>query len=301
MENSVKHEEKLTTIPYIDCSTIAMVADYYGVPRTTIKGRYEAHRDALDRIGVMTVSAKEVEELFPTTAVYKKTPDRCMVNYNFEGGQTVSLHVAKNNLFTKEAVDYIGTILKPYSNRSKKKKSDVSNEDSPTPKNKKTGKFRSKEEQKLCINLAKAFASGDAIKLIDAALNLDVYRREQLSELTQRLSDSTQESEVDIPWTKRASANKVVRVISDAVNISKTELFNKIYFKLIYDYKLTLEERKIMPLINAIKDDEWYLFYQAVVSICTERLLDVRQVFRKARINTTGLSVLVNFEGGYNE
>lgn len=294
MEELIKHADNLVTIPYIDCSTLSMVANYYGVPKTTIKGRYAMYRDELDKVGVMTVSAKEVEGLFPATAVFKKRPGRGIVSYNFEDGQSVSLSCNKNWLFTKEAVDYIGTTLASRPKPGRKKKCETSDVKKMSVAKKSSTKFRSEEEKKLCINLAKAFASGDTLKLISAALDLDSYRLEQISDLSDKVKNSVSDDDTEIPWTSRVAFTKIMRTISDAVNVGKSDLVNKVYYKLIHEYKIPLEERKIMPLIDAVKDSEWHMIYQAISDICSEHLLDIRQVFKKSGINDYGLSLMID-------
>lgn len=293
----LKHIGNLVTIPYIDCATISMVADYYGVPKALIKGRYEAHKTELDKVGVMTISAKEVEGLFPSDAEFRKTPDRCMINYNFNNGFTVALHTRCNSLFTKEAVDYIGTILTPQprggARRKKQIEAPIDSETAPTIRKTPT-KFRSDEEKKLCINLAKAFASGDKLKLLSAAVDLDTYRLEQIAELTDKPKN---DEETNMLWTSRTSFNKIIKTISEAVNAEKAEIQNRIYYKMIHDYKIPLEERRVMPLIDAVKDSEWHYAYQAIAEVCAEQLLDIRQVFKKSKVNAAGLSILVNIEG----
>ena len=295
MEETVKHQSNLTTIPYLDCSTVTMIAQYYGVPKTLIRDRYHTHKEELDKRGVMVVNPKELEDLLPSAANYQKKADRCIVTYKFDNGQDVPIHVSKNWIFTKEAAEYMGTILTPQTKRKPRQKDNTES----TPVTRKvSSKFRSEEEKMLCIKLAKAFASGDTLKLISAALDLDSYRLEQITELSDKLEESAQHSGTGIPWTSRASVPKIVKTISDAVNVNKNELMNKIYYKLTQDYMLPLEERRIMPLIDAVKDSEWHIVYQTIAEICEERMLDIRQVFRKAGVNAAGLSLLVNIEGG---
>lgn len=294
LEETVKNE--LVTIPYIDCSTVGMVADYYGVPKTMIRDRYHTHKNELDKKGVMVVSPKELEDLLPNKANYRKTTHRCVVTYSFDNGQDVSIHVAKNWVFTKDAVDYMGTILPP--GKRGKGKQPRSGENKVAVVKKSSVKFHTEEEKTLCLKLAKAFASGDTIKLLTAALDLDLYRIGHIAELSGKSSETAETSDKFMPWTNRASANKIVSTISSAVNTDKTTIWNRIYFKLIHEYKLPLEERRVMPLIDAVENREWHLFYQALVSVCEENLLDIRQVLKRAGINAKGLTVLVNIEGG---
>lgn len=291
MKDIIEHQNELVTIPYIECSTVSMVAQYYGVSKTLIRDRYRSNKDELDKRGVMIISSKELEELFPEKAVYRKKSDRCMVTFEFENGQNIPIHVSKNWIFTKEAANYIGTVLTPHTRGRAKHKT---NPEEQVIVKKTATQFRTNDEKRLCVNLAKAFASGDTLKLISAALDLDNYRLEQITELKNKVSDSEQSAN-NIPWTSRTSVSKVVKIISDVINVNKNDLMNKIYYKLIYELGVPLEDRNIMPLIDAVKDNEWPLVYQAISDICGESLLDIDQVFKKSGVNVTGLSLYVNY------
>lgn len=281
--------EALDTIPYIDCATTNMVAKYYGVTKETVNNRYRTHRAELDKKGVMTISSKELEDLLPVGTKFVKTTNRCMNDYYFNNGQHILFHVAHNQIFTREAVAYIGDILlNPVKGR---KKSIVPTENA-VEENLTKSSFKSIEEKKLCINLAKAFASGDTMKVLAAALNLDTYRIECISNLKKDNEDLVKSNSLT-PWTERSSINKIAKTLSDVMEWKPKDVYDKIYYKIIQQYHIPLEERGVSPLIAAVKDSEWPLVYQAITEICEDKCLDIRQVFRRSGVNANGLSIVI--------
>ena len=285
-------EQTINTIPYIDCMTSQMVADYYGIPKSVVKSRYAKHKEEFDKFGVMTINTKEFEDLLPKDADYTKTPDRCMVNYKFGNGFTVSLHTNKNQIFTKEAAEYMSEVIAPMPRggaRPKKEKA----EECETASASKKESFRSSEEQKLCLSLAKAYATGDTMKVLNAALALDTYRIKVIDELREENNRLAEESDNRISWTERRSASKIVKTLSEILEQRQNDIWNSIYCKLTINYHLPLEERHKLPLIDAVERSEWFLVYQAIIEVCEDRYLDVRRVFDKAEINTAGLERIV--------
>lgn len=291
-----------TMIPYIECMTTSMVADYYGIPKSVVKNRYAQHKEEFDKIGVMTINSKEFEELLPKNAEYVKTPDRCMVNYKFGNGLTVSLHTNKNQVFTKEAVEYMKSVLQPSTRggiRHREKKVVEDNNIAEDTKEKdgvtkpKKNDFHSSEEQRLCLSLAKAYATGDTMKVLNAALALDTYRIKVIDELREENNRLAEESDKRISWTERRSAPRIVKILSEILEQRQNDIWNSIYCKLTINYHLPLEERRKLPLIDAVERSEWFLVYQAIIEVCEDRYLDVRRVFDKAEINTAGLERIV--------
>ena len=274
-------------IPYINCTTTALVAKYYGVSEATINRKCIVYKEELDKAGIMTITAKEFEGLFPEGARYTREADRGVVYYGFENGMTVRVSTVRNHIFTAEAMEYMGELLKI---RKRKAVKEVKENKDIVPKVRVPApKFRDVEEKRLCLGLAKAFASGDTLKVLNAALDLDNYRIETIDALTrenERLSDTADKR---LPWTDRAAANRTVKAIAAVLEQNQSDIWNKVYFKLTMDYKLPLESRHKMPLIDAVEGSEWPLVYQAISEVCHEKCLDTKRIFEKAGINVNGL------------
>lgn len=280
-------------IPYLDCMTVPMMAKYYNVSPATVHNRYAYHKATFDKLGVMNISPKEFEELLPDDAKFIKSPERHIINYRFENGFALSLHTGWNQIFTKEAVEYMEEVIKPMprggARPHKKKENNIV---APAAKTA-APKFRDPEEKKLCFNLAKAYASGDTMKVLNAALALDTYRIETIDELQKTNADLMKNSDKRILWTERPSVSKIVKILTDILEKKQTDIWNSIYYKLTVNYHLPLESRNKLPLIEAVERSEWFLVYQAISELCDEKCLDMTRLFDKAGINTSGLERIV--------
>lgn len=283
-------------IPYIGCMTGRMLAKYYNVSPTTVQNRYAYHKETFDKLGVMSISSKEFEELLPQNAEFTKSPDRCMVNYRFGNGFTLSLHTNKNQIYTKEAAEYMSEVIKPMSRGGARPRPKKDN-DAVVPSSKVSApQFSDSEEKKLCLSLAKAFATGDTLKVLNAALDLDTYRICKISDLTAENEKLKSASENRLSWTERSSASKIVKVLAEILEMKQVDVWNKIYYRLTMNYHLPLEERHKLPLIDAVERSEWSLVYQAISEVCMEKYLDMQRIFEKAGVNTAGLKLVIKEE-----
>ena len=276
-------------IPYIDCATTSMVAKRFGIPETAVYGKYRAHKEELEKRGAMVVSAREFEDLLPNDAKYTRKNGRGTTNFEFSDGTVVKISNVGGHIFSRKAVEYIGSVM----NTRKKKEPGQTKEEKPVCQQRHipAPKFRNAEEKRLCLGLAKAFASGDTMKVLNAALDLDTFRIGTIEELTAANQRILQSADKRIPWTSRASATRIIKVISEVLEQPQKDIWDKINCKLVIEYKLPLEERKILPLINAVEGSEWHLVYQAVAELCCDKCLDMKRILEKAEINTAGLTI----------
>ena len=158
----------------------------------------------------------------------------------------------------------------------------------PIPEEPKTDIFDSNEEETLLLNFAKAFKSGEIMNLMTAALALDSYRQREIAALKANDAENNY-----ISWTSPLSAEKVVGVLSTALQETKYQTWCRIYDVLMNDHGIDLRVRAKRPLVNGLKESEWHLLYQAMSDICKSKYIDLRLVLADAGINTTGLSVMV--------
>lgn len=276
-------------IPYIGCMTGRMLAKYYNVSPATVSNRYSYHKETFDKLGVMNISSKEFEGLLPRDAKFTKSPDRCMVNYRFGNGFTLSLHTNKNQIFTKEAAEYMSEVIKPMPRGGARPHKKKDNTTVRQTSKRSIPQFSDPEEKKLCLSLAKAFASGDTLKVLNAALALDTYRIDKISDLTMENEKLKSVADDRLSWTERSSASKIVKTLAEILELKQSEVWNKIYYRLTMEYHLPLEERHKLPLIDAVERSEWSLVYQAISDVCMEKYLDMQRIFEKAGVNTAGL------------
>lgn len=296
-------------IPYIDCATTAMVAKRFGVPETDIYYKCRLYKKELENMGAMVVSISEFEDLLPSDAEYVRKGNRGNTDFRFPDGTVVKISNAGSHIFPRKAVDYIGSLMNTQKKREPKRVTEQQPvaEQQPTEirtaekqhsqtRSARVPKFRNTEEKKLCLSLAKAFASGDTMKVLNAALDLDTFRIGMIEELTDANRRILKSADRRIPWTSRASATRIIKVISEVLEQPQKDVMQKLICKLVMEYKLPLESRGVLPLIDAVEGSEWHLVYQAISELCRDKCLDIKRIFEKAEINTAGLSLTIKEE-----
>ena len=302
-------------IPYIDCATTAMVAKRFGVPETNIYNKCKTYKKELENMGAMVVSISEFEDLLPSDAEYVRKGNRGNTDFRFPDGTVVKISNAGSHIFPRKAVEYIGSLMNTQKKREPKRVAEqqpvteqqpVAEQQSAENRTAKkqrsqtrsarAPKFRNTEEKKLCLSLAKAFATGDTMKVLNAALDLDTFRIGMIEELTDANRRILKSADRRIPWTSRASATRIIKVISEVLEQPQKDVMQKLICKLVMEYKLPLESRGVLPLIDAVEGSEWHLVYQAISELCRDKCLDIKRIFEKAEINTAGLSLTIKEE-----
>lgn len=306
-------------IPGIRRATITMVSEQYRIPYDRLANAIHSHKDLYDI--VYPKSKEEFESSLADNIQFVCKADRSgNVGYLFTNAAFANIKFGRTPLISEhdipKIVNYCHTehrgrkksvkpkdesktelpealkfkIEKAEKDATEKLKKDgvLLVKDIPNPIAPETNDiFDSNEEETLLLNFAKAFKSGEIMNLMTAALALDSYRQREIATL------KTNDAENYISWASPLSAEKVVGVLSTALQETKYQTWCRIYDVLMNDYGIDLRARAKRPLVNGLKEAEWYLFYQAVSDICKSKYIDLRLVLADAGINTTGLSVMV--------
>lgn len=289
-------------IPGIRRATIRMLSEQYHIPYAILSNRYHYYKDNFsDDDAVIPKTKEEFEAMLPPDVQFafgKKT--KGTLRYIFDNAAYLSFKPGNTPLFSEKAVRRLIELCSEEHNAKKGIRKDKA-ADEAKPKSAETQKrskcskpeFENKEEEALCLRLAKAYRSGDNANTLLAALALDSYRQRTIQELTKMLEEENAQAKT--PWTSRMTGNKLASFLSEVTGIRKKDVWIMIYNKLMYEYNIPLTERNKSPLISGLKDNEWYLFYQAFTDICKEKYLNVEQIMKKSDIDTRGLSLVVKY------
>lgn len=282
-------------IPDINMATVNMICMQYDIPYSAVQNRLNYYKEEFAKESIVPKNKSEFESMFPDTTqfVWNKNRDGS-VGYMFTNAAYVSIKFGKTKLLSEHAVNRLIGILNtdgrknnnPNINRDK-----TQNKSQPkvaTVKSKII--FDTEEEEVLCLNLAKAYSSGELMNVISAAMALDEYRKRVIFDLKNKLSESEQSSLM--PWTSRGSAKRLVNRLSEIRGEKPIRIWESVYYKIIHDHGIPLEDRRKRPLINGLKDEEWPIFYQAFIDICKEKYMDAERIMRVAGIDTNGLTVV---------
>lgn len=285
MRNTIDLSAKPILIPGINMATLRMLSDQYNIPYSKLSSHLNYYKDDFGNDTKLVKSFQEFEEELGLFGVMFVTESAKQTKkYLFENAAYVSIRPGKTKLLSEKAVEQLINLFgmdgrkrnKPPI-RTKIDKPEVISNDS--------------EEEKLCLNLAKAYKSGVAMNVIVAALALDEYRRKVITDLTNQL-DGIQTSN-HLHWTAKASADRLVGRLSGIIYERKTNVWNMIFYRIIHKYGIPLESRGKGFLINNLKDEEWHLFYQAFYDICKERFINFQQILDADEIDSVGLSAVI--------
>lgn len=284
-------------IPGINRASIAMLSQQYGLDRVLLSNRYNYYKDEF-RDSVVTVdSEKDFESMLPPEVQFVVNHKRGSgaAEYLFTNCAHFRLIPGRTVLFSETAVNKLLELSTMDSKRGKK--TGTRSEPSGTPGKSRAEKpkqeFSSEEEERLCLNLAKAYKSGEPVNVLTAAMALDSYRQRSIAELEEKLNESDNRNRLH--WTNRATSRKLVSALSEILGEKVKSIQSMLYYRLIHDYSIPLEERGKKPLINGLKDEEWYLLYQSFADICREKYLNTEQVMAKAGVDTKGLSIMLKY------
>ena len=103
--------DKVKELVMLKCTeymTTKMVADYYEVPESTIKGVIGRHREELIKNGFNKYSKDEILRKFHCVTFVKQERTRCIVTIE---GETITINNTGLNLFNKRSILNVGMLL----------------------------------------------------------------------------------------------------------------------------------------------------------------------------------------------
>lgn len=276
-------------IPSINMATINMLCMQYDIPYATLQNRINYYKDEFENEFITPKSKAEFEALFPETTqfVWNKNTDGSF-GYMFTNAAYASIKFGRTKLYSEKAVnDILRHVNEDGRKRNRPQNRPKSTQSVENVKATSKIQFDSEEEETLCLNLAKAYASGELMNVISAAMALDEYRKVTINGLKEKLHES--EKTNLIPWTNRSTAKRLVNRLSEICGERPVRIWETIYYRIVHEYNIPLENRNKRPLINGLKDEEWSIFYQAFIDICKDRYMDAERIIRVSGIDIRGL------------
>lgn len=296
LENKLENRFDELVIPHTPYIPAIKLAEFLGVDKRSLLHKYNEHKEMFK--GVKDLRAKNIEDMIPMGVGFTKEYNHVTPVYRFGNGYEIMLSTNKNIMFTKPDAAIMCDIIHKYTKKGTKKVEPVSEPASenyiPDPPVISEPTFESDDEKLLCLNLAKAYASGDTMKLLNAALNIDRFRQMQIKSLKQENKSLKKELDNAIGWNERASVSRIIKTLSSIMKENQKDIYSSIYYKLTTEYKLPLEERGKYPLINGVKQEEWPLVYKAISVFCSDRYLDTKRIFDAAGVDTLGLDKILD-------
>lgn len=163
------------------------------------------------------------------------------------------------------------------------------------------------KEKELLNDVAVAFASGDMMKFAEATMNLNSFKDRHIKAVESRNADLSAEnnnlkdrnetligdnailSGNILEWSNQASANRVVRLMADALGWSVGKAWYEIYKELEYKHGIYLGIRRGMSksknsLLSYLRHDEYESFYKTIAAMLHSRYVNPSKIFEKAKV-----------------
>lgn len=275
----------LFLIPSMECMTPKQVADYYEVPVDTIRTTYKMNRKELVSDGAVTHPIKDIKSLIGCESTYQNITN-CRGGIEIKIDENTKVFIPNTGviLFPKRAILRVGMLLRD-SVIAKEVRTqllnivEVAQEEKPEIITQEIQK-----EEDLLLNIGKAFATGDATKLMIATQDYFNYQNRNIKKLENDKKLLTAEI---LTISDRQMFNAVMRKLAMRLRISFKMMFGIFYKRLMYKYHINLKARgdKKKPYIQYIKPDEWGLVQKCIVAILEDNNINATEFLESCQMN----------------
>lgn len=274
----------LFLIPAMECMTMKQVANYYEVPIEAVRKCHRRNKDELEQDGVRKHSVSDIRNSIGTKCPNLKMP--------YEKGSMI-IEIDENTkivvpnvgviLFPKRAILRVGMLLRD-SVIAKEVRTqllnivEVAQEEKPEIITQEIQK-----EEDLLLNISKAFATGNVMKLMTAMQEYSSYKDRHIKRLENDKKLLTTEI---LTISDRQMFNAVMRKLAIRLRMPFKMLFGIFYKRLMYKYHINLKARgeKKKPYIQYIRPDEWGLVQQCIVAILEDNGINATEFLQRCQM-----------------
>ena len=273
----------LFLIPAMECMTPKQVADYYEVPVDTIRTTYKMNREELVSDGAVTRSIGDIKSLIGCESTYQNiTNCRGGIEITIDENTKVFIPNAGIILYPKRAILRVGMLLRD-SAIAKEVRTQLLNivEVAQSEKPEIITQEIQKEED-LLLNIGKAFATGDATKLMIATQEYFNYQKRNIKKLENDKKLLTAEI---LKISDRQMFNAVMRKLVYTLHIDYPIAFGIFYKQLNYKYGINLKARgdRKPPYIRNVREDEWDKVQKSIVAILEDNHINATEFLESCK------------------
>ena len=273
----------LFLIPAMECMTPKQVADYYEVPVDTIRTTYKMNREELVSDGAVTHSIGDIKSLIGCESTHQNiTNCRGGIEITIDENTKVFIPNAGIILYPKRAILRVGMLLRD-SVIAKEVRTQLLNivEVAQSEKPEIITQEIQKEED-LLLNIGKAFATGDATKLMIATQEYFNYQKRNIKKLENDKKLLTAEI---LTISDRQMFNAVMRKLVYTLHIDYPIAFGIFYKQLNYKYGINLKARgdRKPPYIRNVREDEWDKVQKSIVAILEDNHINATEFLESCK------------------
>lgn len=276
--------KNLLVIPAMECMTMKQVADYYEVDIHTIQICYTRNKDELDYDGVCIKTPLDFKEIFKVTACDFKDLEQKhgKLIIHIDDNTTIEIPNRGIKMFPKRAILRVGMLLRD-SVIAKEVRTqllnvvEVAQEEKPEIITQEIQK-----EEDLLMNICKAFATGDVVKLMTAMQEYSNYQNRSIKKLENDKKLLTAEI---LTISDRKMFNAVMRKLVYTLHIDYPIAFGIFYKQLNYKYGINLKARgdRKPPYIRNVREDEWDKVQKSIVAILEDNHINATEFLESCK------------------
>lgn len=275
--------KKLFTIPNLDCMLLKQVADYYEVSIDSVKGIYNYNKEEFLADGAIKHSIKDIKSLMGENSPIKNIIT-CRGGIEIKIDENTKAFIPNTGviLFPKRAILRVGMLLKD-SVIAKEIRTqllnivEVAQEEKPEIITQEILK-----EEDLLLNIGKAFATGDVMKLMTATQEYSNYQNRNIKKLENDKKLLTAEI---LTISDRKMFNAVMRKLVYTLHIDYPIAFGIFYKQLNYKYGINLKARgdRKPPYIRNVREDEWDKVQKSIVAILEDNHINATEFLESCK------------------
>ncbi len=281
--------KKLLLIPQMECMTIRQVAEYYEVDIKVLQKCWERNRVEIEGDGVVTKTPTIFKEILKPTRCLLKNDEEFLKgtscpfkNLEQKNGKLIvqiddntRLEIPNRGIkcFSKRAILRIGMLLRD-SKIAQEVRTQLLNIVEHTAEEKpELITMDIDEEQRLQLNIGKAFASGDMMELAAATQAYSNFQKRHIQKLetenTTLNNDKKLLTAEILDLSDRKMLSAVIRKLASVLHMDYSMAWGCLYKQLNYRYGINLKARgnRKKPYIQYVRNDEWDKVQKCIVAM----------------------------------
>lgn len=297
--------KKLLLIPQMECMTIRQVAEYYEVDIKVLQKCWERNRVEIEGDGVVTKTPTIFKEILKPTRCLLKNDEEFLKgtscpfkNLEQKNGKLIvqiddntRLEIPNRGIkcFSKRAILRIGMLLRD-SKIAQEVRTQLLNIVEHTAEEKpELITMDIDEEQRLQLNIGKAFASGDMMELAAATQAYSNFQKRHIQKLetenTTLNNDKKLLTAEILNLSDRKMLSAVIRKLASVLHMDYSMAWGCLYKQLNYRYGINLKARgnRKKPYIQYVRNDEWDKVQKCIVALLEDNGINASEFIKTCK------------------
>lgn len=297
--------KKLLLIPQMECMTIRQVAEYYEVDIKVLQKCWERNRVEIEGDGVVTKTPTIFKEILKPTRCLLKNDEEFLKgtscpfkNLEQKNGKLIvqiddntRLEIPNRGIkcFSKRAILRIGMLLRD-SKIAQEVRTQLLNIVEHTAEEKpELVTMDIDEEQRLQLNIGKAFASGDMMELAAATQAYSNFQKRHIQKLetenTTLNNDKKLLTAEILDLSDRKMLSAVIRKLASVLHMDYSMAWGCLYKQLNYRYGINLKarENRKKPYIQYVRNDEWDKVQKCIVALLEDNGINASEFIKTCK------------------